>query len=424
MGLIARARLGQDDEIRETLAEFLADDYVPGSARTSAGIVVNRRVAFSLTTFWRVVDLLSSSVAESPKDVFLKVGGSTHQQYALPGWFTNPDPSDLNYDLSDHISEVAISILVEGNYFVEAEPSIFDPQLLTLIDPRRVAMPNRRTFNLLDASGQVQKTVGPGQMLHGWWLRPPGEIRGISPLEVLRRSIGSAIAAEDHAARFFGQGAALSFGVEVPGKLEEPKKTEFRNSLRAKYAGNENSHAIGVLTDGAKFITGLAPTPEQAQMLATRQFSVEDICRAFGVPPQMAGSQVPGAASYASAEIWHQEFRDYAVLHLAERIERRYSKLVPIPAGIADPSASMQFKFNLDAIARTNIGTRYTAYKDGIQGGFLKPNEVRAKEDLPAEPAGDLLYMQQQMVPISDLGATKATEPLVTQPKPAQPAAA
>ncbi|HEY6013833.1 MAG TPA: phage portal protein [Candidatus Limnocylindrales bacterium] len=424
MGLIARARQGQDDEVRETLAEFLADDYGTAGGRTSSGIVVNRRAALSLTTIWRCIDLLSSSVAQAPKDIYLKVGGSSFAEYGRPDWMVTPNPSNPAYTFNDHISEVAISILIEGNFFVDVAPSVLDPQVLTVLDPARVNVKPGPVFEILDANGQVQSRRSPMQVLHEAWMRLPGQLRGISPLEVLRRSIGSAIAAEDHAARFFGQGAALSFGVEVPGKLDEPKKTEFRNSLKAKYAGNENSHAIGVLTDGAKFVPGLAPTPEQAQMLATRQFSVEDLCRPYGVPPQMAGSQVPGAASYASAEVWREEFRDYGVLPLAVHIEQQYARLLQVPAGVTDPSASMQFKFNLDAIARTNLLTRYQAYQAGVMGGFLKPNEARAKEDMAGATGGDQLFMQQQMVPIGDLGATKATEPLVTQPKPAVPAAA
>src|SRR5205823_8913628 len=63
--------------------------------------------------------------------------------------------------------------------------------------------------------------------------------------------------------------------------------------------------------------------------------------------------------------------------------------------------------------------SRYQAHSEGVRGGFLTPNEARGLEDFQPMPGGDLLYMQQQMVPLSDLGKTKATEPLDTQPRPA-----
>jgi HK97 family phage portal protein len=266
------------------------------------------------------------------------------------------------------------------------------------------------------------------EMLHGTWLRPAQQLRGISPLEALRRGMGNAIAAEEHAGRFFGQGAALSFGVEVPDAMTPERQAELRDSLKAKYAGLSNSHAIGVLTKGAKFVSGLAPTPEQAQMLATRKFGVEDLCRPYGVPPNMAGSQEPGASSYASADVWRDEFRDYAVLPLAVRIEAHYDRLVAVPDSIDTLNATAHFKFNLDHVARTSLLTRYQAYAEGVKGGFKTPAQIRALEDDPpvdpnATDPAEKLYMLQQMVPIGELGATKATEPLQTQDPSAAEAA-
>src|SRR6185295_14841450 len=133
------------------------------------------------------------------------------------------------------------------------------------------------------------------------------------------------------------QGASLSFGVEVPGAMDEQKKKDMAEAMRRKYAGLSNSHAIGVLTNGAKFVTGLAPTPEQAQFLDTRKFGVEEICRIYGVPPGMAGSQEPGASSYASAEVYHDEFRAYGVQPLATRIEQQHSRLLDLPIGVLPP---------------------------------------------------------------------------------------
>ncbi len=62
-------------------------------------------------------------------------------------------------------------------------------------------------------------------------------------------------------------------------------------------------------------------------------------------------------------------------------------------------------KFNVDAITRADIKTRYEAYKTGIQGGFLKPNEVRAKEEMEAAEGGDVLLVNGNMLPITEAGA-------------------
>jgi len=400
MGVLAR-------RMEQRRGDFLsdeADEELWSSRQTPAGIRVNRAVALSLTTIWRCVDLLASAVSQAPKDVIVKVGGQSYPEYRnRPKWLTSPNPADQTYTVNDYFNEIALSTLIDGEYFVQVTPYVGDPAALVVTPASRVKVRPGPEYDILDSQGREVRTLGPMEMLHGWWLRPAGELRGISPLEALRRGIGSAVAAEDFGGRFFGQGAALSFGVEVPGKLTDAKKAELRESLKKKYAGLSNSHAIGVLSEGAKFVPNLAPTPEQAQMLATRKFSVEDLARAFGVPPGMVGSQEPGASSFASAETYHQEFRDYAVLPLAVRIEAQHNRLLSVPASVNDPFASVQFKFNLDHVARTNLKDRYDAYSKGILGGFLKPRDVRNREDLQplSDGSDDTLFMQQQMIPIN-----------------------
>lgn len=407
MGLL-RDRIS---EVRH-MADWLTIDEDPDwpGSRTTSGVTVTRGSALGLTTIWRCWDLLSSSVAQAPKQVVLKIGGRRFPEFRnVPDWLSRPNPTDPNYTANDYFAQVALSLLADGNFFTHVFPNVFEPVVLTVLDPGRVRVIDGPRYELLDEYGKVYQTVGPFEMLHGVWIRLPGARRGISPLETLRRGIGSAIAAEDFASRFFGKGAALSFGVEVPTAMDPEKKKQFRESLRAEYAGLRKSHAIGVLTDGAKFVTGLQPTPDQAQMLETRKFSVEDLCRPHGVPPGLVGSQEPGASSYASASVYDMQFKERGVLPLAVRIETPHNRLLEVPDDVTDPSASMQFKFNLDGVARVDLKTRAEAEEIWVRSGQMTPDEARALEDRAPLPGGDRLYMQSQMVPLTEAG---------TQPEP------
>jgi HK97 family phage portal protein len=317
MGVLAR----RVEEVRGSVSDwYTRDDHDDGPSST-AGVRVNSRVALGLTTVWRCVDLLTSAVSQAPKDVTLKVGGQSFQQFQKPGWLVLPNPADPTYTINDYFAQISISLLIEGNYFTYVVGSVHFPLALIPLPPSRVRVIKGLRYEILDQNGQVSKTVGPDEMLHGTWMRPPGELRGISPLENLRRSIGSAVAAEEYAGRYFAQGATLSFGVEVPYPMDPVKQREFKEKLREGMSGRTNQHVIGVLTDNAKFITGLAPTPEQAQMLDTRKWGVEDLCRPYGVPPAMAGSQEAGAASFASTDTYDRWFKERGVQPLASRLE-------------------------------------------------------------------------------------------------------
>lgn len=405
MGIFAPVR----EPIVEEQRDWLTDDTTMWDGPlTSSGARVNQDSAMRLSTVWGCVRLLSNTIATAPTDVVVRIGASRFPEFTKPSWLSNPFPADPSMTWTEHIGQVVTSLLLDGNFFVFVPGSIFDPSVLMVLDPRRVEIKATSSqvpyYIVRNAAGQKIAEVDPMRMLHGTWLRMPGALRGISPIEAARQGIGAGLATEDFAARFFGQGTALSFGVEYPGHLTDQQKDDLRESMRKNYASSKKSHSIGVLTDGAKFVTGLGITNEQAQFLETRRFTVEDIAgRIFGIPPHKMGSQEAGASSYNSVEIRNLDYRQDAVLPLARRIEDPYNRLVEVPDGISAANASAQFMFNLDGIARADLKTRYEAYGVGIEKGFLKPKDAREKEDLPPADGDDHLYMQSQMVPLGSV---------------------
>lgn len=406
MGILSRL----PDETRDA-GNWLTDDDDDGGRVTPAGIRVDWRVAATHPVVSRCIDLLASSVAGAPKDIIVRVGRRSFPEFTTPAWLAAPRGAlDPTYTAEDYFMQVAISLLTDGNYFTHVFPNVLNPRVLTVLPPHNVTVKPGPLYEVRDAAGRVVNTYDAMSMLHGTWLRFPGELRGVGPLDSLRRGVGTAIAVEEYAGRFFGQGASLSFGVEVPGALTKEQKEELGKSLRKKYQGPGNSHAIGILTGGAKFVANLAPSPEQAQMLATQKDLREYLCTPFGVPPGMAGATGAGE-SYAASEVDDDQFKERAVLPLAQRIERQHNRLVQVPAGISDPNASAQFRFNLDNIARVNLLTRAQAYRELVTAGVMQPAEARDKEDMPPVDGADQLFMQGQMRPISQI--------IAPQPPPA-----
>lgn len=403
MGLIAD-RLVAFSETRFDRAAWLNDDDYEEGRRSPSGVRVNRRTALTVPTFLRGMDILASSVAGSPRDVVIKLGARTFPEFTnVPRWVDQPNPADPTLTGDDYIYALVASLVVDGNYFVHAYPNVLGPEALTALDPSRVQLPEGSTdFEVLDGRGKVIAVLSPMEVLHGKMYRWPGQRRGPAPLDLMSRTIGASIAADEFASTYFAQGAALSFGVEVPANLTDEQKTSLRDSLAKRHQGNRNAHNIGVLTAGAKFVGGLGPTPEQAQMLETRKFSVEDLARFLGVPPYMLGSQEPGAASYASTTNAKETFAERTVLPLVSRIEGQHNRLLADFSPVAGGRA--QFKLNMDHLLRTDLLARFQAYETGVRSGILKPDEARDKENLGPVPGGDRIYMQAQMTPIEQLG--------------------
>jgi HK97 family phage portal protein len=408
-----RLRQPAPTERRDWLSD---DDWMFEGTATASGARVNRDSAMRLSTVWACVRLLTNTVATLPRDIVITLGPTSFaldRPDEIPPWLSSPYPADPTMTATEHFAQVTASLLLDGNAFTYVPGSVDYPDNLIVLDPRRVEIKADGLvpyYIIRNSAGEKVAEVDAMSMLHSTWLKMPGALRGLSPVESARQGIGLGLSAEEFGSRFFGQGAALSFGVEVPGSLTEDQKEDLRKALRKKYGGTQNSHSVGVLTGGAKFATGLGITNEQMQFLELRKFGVEDIARWFGVPPHLVGSQEPGASSYNSVEQRSLEFRQYSVLPLVRRIEDAYQRLVDVPARLR-PDGRASFRFNLEGLARADMKTRYESYQLGINGGFLKPNDARSLENLGPVPGGDATYMQSQMVPLGTSPApTRSTD--------------
>lgn len=158
-----------------------------------------------------------------------------------------------------------------------------------------------------------------------------------------------------------------------------------------------------VLEADMKF-NNVSLTPEQSQLIENRQFTVEEICRWFGVPPVLIGAS--GATTWGSgiSEIT-AGFVKFTIGPMLVSIEQAIKNRV----FSFDEQLSMQAEFSLDALMRGDLTTRYQAYATAVQNGFKTRNEVRQLEnDEPIEGA-DILTAQTNLAPLDMLGKVQST---------------
>jgi len=398
MGMFApavRAALTEDD--------FFRDDF---GRSTVSGQRVSATSSTRVTVVLRCVKLLTDVISTLSKDVVISIGGQRFTEFQRPQWLTSPTPADPSITDVEHFSQVVGAMALEGDSFtfvpdgIHPLDGIVGRGYLEVLDPRHVNVRRGPLYDILDQYGRVVETVGPDRMLHISWYRPAGRLRGLSPIEEARQAVGLALGTEEFAARFFGQGATMALGVEVPGALTSAQRDDLREGLEGLYSGTRNAHRIGVVTGGAKLVTGLGVNNDQAQFLESRKFSVEDIARLFGVPPHLVGSQEPGASSYSSVEQRSLEFAKFNIAPWVSRIAAQYSRLVSVPERLEGTGATARFAMDLRSLERADIKTRYEAYSLAVGGPWLEPNVPRALEDLPPIAGGDSIHVQSQMVPL------------------------
>jgi HK97 family phage portal protein len=153
--------------------------------------------------------------------------------------------------------------------------------------------------------------------------------RGLGVIECARNSLGMAIAGDRAAAKMFDNGALIAgFVSSDDDDFDESEATKTKEELQVKVLGWENAGTIPIINRKLKF-NPWQMTAADAQFLESRKFSVEEICRWFGVPPQEVG--VTGAVSnWGTGVEQHQiGMARFNLNLLTSRIEQTLSRLKP-----------------------------------------------------------------------------------------------
>lgn len=158
------------------------------------------------------------------------------------------------------------------------------------------------------------------------------------------------------------------------------------------------SSKIVVLEADMKF-NPVTLTPEESQLIENRRFSVEEICRWFGVPPVLIGAS--GVTTWGSgiSEIT-SGFVKFTIGPMLVSIEQA----LRLRVFTLEERMTMQAEFSLDALMRGDITSRYQAYATAVQNGFKTRNEVRQLENDEPVEGGDVLTAQTNLAPLDKLG--------------------
>jgi HK97 family phage portal protein len=364
--------------------------------QTLAGTSVDQSTALRLGAVYACTRLLSDTLSTLPVDTFTRADDGNRIAYEKPVWVASPDGRTF----ADHIAQVVVSMLLDGNAFVRVVRKPNGEVLtLTCLPPQMVHPRQGATGVVFDVDMPTGKTtVAAADMLHITELKRAGELRGVSRISEAKQTLGLATALDEFAARFFGQGSNASGVIEYPESLTKEQAEDLVSAWELGHKGLKKSHRPGVLFGGAKF-TKTSVDNDQSQFIQSRQFAVEEVARIFRVPPHMIGVTTPGAMSYASVEQNAIQFATYTLRPIIAKLEAAYSPLLLNPAAF--------IKWNLDGILRGDLATRYASYSTGMQAGFLSINDIHRLEDLAPVDGGEVYRVPLANV---DLGAASVVE--------------
>jgi len=360
----------------------------------------------SLLSVHACVRLLSDTVANLPFDAVRMGGDNVHKSISpQPAIISDPFGGASEPGLPkrrEGLIQIMVSLLLRGNAYLQIaardERNQNRPLRLRVLHPDRVAC-------AYDKTGMRQyeidrKPVDSADIVHIIGMSYPEHPVGMSVIEHARNSIGLGLAAEMFGSRFFGNGAHMAGVIEVEADLDKEKARGLKESFTASHGGVQNSHAVGVLSGGAKW-TPISVAPEDAQFLGTRAAQTLDIAMLFGVPPHMLG-QVDKTTSWGTGiEQQSMGFLTYTLSAWLGRIEEAWSAML---------AKGQLARFDVNALLRTDEAGRYAVYSSARAAGILTRNEIRARENYPPVDGGDDIDapLNSNVKPLKDTQAGKS----------------
>ena len=220
-----------------------------------------------------------------------------------------------------------------------------------------------------------------------------------------REPIGTQMAVEEHAARFFSNGTNIGGTLEHPARLSKDAQDRLKASIADRHQGPSRAHNLMVLEEGLKY-NSVGVDAEKAQLTETRRFGVEEMARLFRMPP-------PKIQDYSRAT-----FNNFEESNLA------YSDDVIMPWVInwqdamnmrlltqGERDAGLFIEFDLEGLRQANMDTRTKAAKDLVAAGLITVNEGRERLGINPIEGGDVFLRPVNQAPVQEEEQQTPSEP-------------
>jgi len=367
-------------------------DYIGFSVDTYTGRRVSPAMAMRLTAVFGCVRVLAESVGMLPCFLYQstdsgRVKAPKEKLYSL--LYTAPNDYMTPQEFWEYL---IVSLCLRGNFYAYKVKVLGEVVELLPLLPNSVQPKLDENWNPVY---QVTFPDGSCDVLSQdeiWHVRTftTDSLVGLSPISYARQAIGLGLATEEHGARLFGNGAVSSGVLQTDQTLTDEAYKRLKETFQEQHQGLSNAHKPMILEMGLKW-NQISMSAEDAQFLETRKFQLEEICRIFRVPLHML--QNTDRATFSNIENLGMGFVNYSLVPYLTRIEQR------INTGLVSKDKRGQFyaKFNVGALLRGDMKSRYESYATGINWGILSPNECRDLEERNPREGGDVYLTPMNM---------------------------
>lgn len=360
----------------------LTELYLRRRMPTDVGVSVTADSAKRQSAVWACIDLIAGLISTLPVDEFRREA-DRKVELDKPGIFVAPDGM---LTLSGWLYQLLESLLTKGNAYGlvltrdrEGWPTKIQLVSNDLVQVEQQGVPYGPFRWKLNGKPirRFDPVSGDGDLWHIPAYLVAGSPIGLSPVSYAALTIGTGLGAQEFGARWFRDNATPSAVL----KNEKDANRTTAQLVKQRWTEALSGNREPVVLAGGWEYEAIQVQANESQFLETIRASVADIARFFRVPPSEIGAAIEGDSdTYANDEQRSIALLKYTINPWLVRLEESLTGLRPRGRFV---------KFNIDALLRTDLMTRYQAHELAIVTGWRNVDETRAIEDMAPLPGGE-----------------------------------
>jgi len=370
MGLLSRI-LGLE---RRSADQFTYGGPVPDwiTPRTRSGVAVNEVAAENLATVTACVSAIGSALGTLPPRIYTPTAEGRREAPGHPVARLIAEPSP-GLTWPGWVEWTIAQALLSGNALSELVTTPLGQVIeLRPIPWRCVApmrLPSRRLAFDVSMPGEPRRRLLRDEVFFLTDRSDDGLV-GRSRISRAAEAMGNAIALQQFSANAWRSQGTPSGVISLAGKVANQDQADrIRSNMESMYSGTSNAGRIMILENGSTW-QSVSVSPEDAEVLASRRFSVEEVCRIFQVPPPIVQDYTHNTFTNShQAALW---FAQFSLAPWINKIEAEFARSVFVD--------DARLEIDMSGLTRGDFKTRWESYEIAIRNDILTVDEVREAE--------------------------------------------
>lgn len=371
MGLIDRMASYMGYEKRADASDYSWTALAPGVGYYGG---LSARTAENLSAVLACVNVISEALAYVPALTYRREGENRIEDPAHPLQKLVRGGVNSRMTWPDFMGHLVASTLLTGNGLAEIQRSgngrVIGFNYLPWGSVTVAELSSGRlAYDYSDGRGNTRRFL-EGEVIHLRDRTDDGKI-GRSRISRACEAVEAVNLSHSHARNFLNSGASPSGVIEHPGTMTADQRTNLRTQFADRHGGASNAGSTLIL-DGGLTWKAAQISPEDAELLETRKFGTEEICRLFQVPPPLV--QDYSHNTFTNSETAGRWFAMFCLASWARKIEAEFARSVfPV-------NGPHELELDLSGFLRGDPKTRWDAHAIALANNVLDADEVRQVE--------------------------------------------